>query len=138
MNLSILFPMWEKGGIFYGLHRSIQGTYHVFFQWFLQSRHTYMCRVSAIRFSAAGSLPPCFPLTGSWKLLIVTTNLTLEELQHPEDTAHARIYDRLLEMCCPLFFTGENIRKSTAQRKMEQLKELMNGKESLRTMTRTV
>ena len=30
----------------------------------------------------------------SRKPLIVTTNLTLEELQNPEDTAHARIYDR--------------------------------------------
>ena len=67
----------------------------------------------------------------SQKPLIVTTNLTLEELQHPEDTAHARIYDRLLEMCCLVFFTGENIRKSTAQGKMERLKGLMNGKESL-------
>jgi len=67
----------------------------------------------------------------SQKPLIVTTNLTLEELQHPEDTAHARIYDRLLEMCCPVFFTGENIRKSTAQGKMERLKGLMNGKERL-------
>ncbi len=28
----------------------------------------------------------------SGKPLIVTTNLTLEELQNPEDTAHARIY----------------------------------------------
>ena len=27
----------------------------------------YVCKVSAIRFSAAGSLPPCFPLTGNWK-----------------------------------------------------------------------
>ena len=35
--------MWEKGGNFYGLHRSIQGTHHVFFQRFLQSRHT-LCR----------------------------------------------------------------------------------------------
>ncbi len=43
----------------------------------------------------------------SGKLLIVTTNLTLEELQHPEDTAQARIYDRLLAMCCPVCFTGE-------------------------------
>ena len=34
----------------------------------------------------------------SRKPLIVTTNLTLEELQHPEDTAHSRIYDRLLEI----------------------------------------
>ena len=36
-------PMWEKGGFFYGLHRSVQGTHHVFFQRFLQSRHT-LCR----------------------------------------------------------------------------------------------
>ena len=67
----------------------------------------------------------------SRKPLIVTTNLTLEELQHPEDTAHARIYDRLLEMCCPVCITGENIRKATAQGKMERLKGMMNGKESL-------
>ena len=33
----------------------------------------------------------------SGRPLIVTTNLTLEDLQHPEDTAHARIYDR--QMC---------------------------------------
>ena len=38
----------------------------------------------------------------SRKPLIVTTNLTLEELQHPEDTAHARIYDSLLEIFSPL------------------------------------
>ena len=35
----------------------------------------------------------------SGKPLIVTTNLTLDSLQNPQDTAHARIYDRLLEMC---------------------------------------
>ena len=52
-----------------------------------------------------------------------------EELQHPEDTAHARIYDRLLEMCSPLCFTGENLRKAAAQGKMEQLKRLLAGKE---------
>jgi len=66
----------------------------------------------------------------SGKPLIVTTNLTLEELQHPQDTAHARIYDRLLEMCAPVRFTGENFRKATAQEKMERLKKLMNGKEN--------
>ncbi|WP_156072806.1 ATP-binding protein [Faecalibacterium prausnitzii] len=65
----------------------------------------------------------------SKKPLIVTTNLTLEELQHPEDTAHTRIYDRLLEMCCPVCVTGENFRKATAQAKMERLKTLLNGKE---------
>ena len=59
------------------------------------------------------------------KPLIVTTNLTLEHLQHPEDTTHARIYDRLLEMCVPVRFTGGNFRKVTAQQKMESLKKLM-------------
>lgn len=65
------------------------------------------------------------------KPLIVTTNLTLEELQNPEDTPHARIYDRLSEMCTPVRFTGENFRKATAQAKMERLKTLLNRKESL-------
>ena len=63
----------------------------------------------------------------SRKPLIVTTNLTLENLQNPQDTTHARIYDRLLEMCVPILFTGENIRKATAQQKMERLKELLHN-----------
>ena len=53
-----------------------------------------------------------------------------QDLQHPEDTAHARIYDRLIEMCSPVRFTGSNFRKATAQEKMGQLKKLMNRKES--------
>ncbi|BCI60597.1 ATP-binding protein [[Clostridium] leptum] len=61
----------------------------------------------------------------SEKPLIVTTNLTPDNLQNPQDTAHARIYDRLLEMCVPVFFTGENIRRAAAQQKMERLKELL-------------
>ena len=58
--------------------------------------------------------------------LIVTTNLSLQDLQHPQDTAHARIYDRLLEMCAPIRFSGENFRKATAQDKLERLKNLMD------------
>ena len=44
----------------------------------------------------------------SGKPLIVTTNLTLDDLHNPEDTAHSRIYDRLLSMCVPVRFTGDN------------------------------
>lgn len=58
--------------------------------------------------------------------LIVTTNLSLHDLQHPQDTAHARIYDRLLEMCAPIRFSGENFRKATAQDKLARLKNLMD------------
>ena len=68
----------------------------------------------------------------SSKPLIATTNLTLEELQHPQDTPHARIYDRLTSMCAPVRFTGSNFRKETAQEKLERLKQLMKQrKESL-------
>ncbi len=58
--------------------------------------------------------------------LIVTTNLSLQDLQYPQDTAHARIYDRLLEMCAPIRFSGENFRKATAQDKLARLKNLMD------------
>ena len=61
----------------------------------------------------------------SQKPLIVTTNLTLDEIRRPQDTAHARIYDRLLEMCVPVSCIGVSFRKETAQEKMERLKSLI-------------
>ena len=65
----------------------------------------------------------------SGKPLIVTTNLILDELQHPQDTPHARIYDRLLEMCAPILFTGTNFRRQTAQSKLDKLKTIIKEKE---------
>ena len=61
----------------------------------------------------------------SRKPLIVTTNLTLDEIRHPQDTAHARIYDRLLEMCIPISCIGVSFRKENAQEKLERLKFLI-------------
>ena len=61
----------------------------------------------------------------SRKPLIVTTNLTLDEILHPQDTAHARIYDRLLEMCVPISCIGVSLRKESAQEKLERLKLLI-------------
>ena len=61
----------------------------------------------------------------SRKPLIVTTNLTLDEIQRPQDTAHARIYDRLLEMCVPISCIGVSLRKENAQEKLERLKSLI-------------
>jgi DNA replication protein DnaC len=61
----------------------------------------------------------------SRKPLIVTTNLTLDDIRHPQDTAHARIYDRLLEMCVPVSCIGVSFRKETTQEKLERLKELI-------------
>ena len=59
------------------------------------------------------------------KPLIATTNRPLDELKKPTDTAHSRIYDRLLSMCVPIRFTGVNFRQETAKRKMETMKKLL-------------
>lgn len=61
----------------------------------------------------------------SKKPLIVTTNLTLDEIRHPQDTAHARIYDRLLAMCSPICFSGENLRRQAAAQKMANVRSIM-------------
>lgn len=47
------------------------------------------------------------------------------EIRHPQDTAHVRIYDRLLEMCIPVSCIGVSFRKETAQEKMERIKSLI-------------
>ena len=61
----------------------------------------------------------------SRKPLIVTNNLKLDEIRHPQDTARARIHDRLLEMFVPISCIGVSFRKETAQEKLERLKELI-------------
>lgn len=60
----------------------------------------------------------------SGKPLIVTTNLTLDELKAPVDIPHKRIYDRVLGMCVPVMFNGVNFRKEEAAAKMEAAKKL--------------
>lgn len=46
---------------------------------------------------------------------IITTNLILAELKDPKDIAHARIYDRILERCAPVRFSGRNYRTENAE-----------------------
>ena len=69
-------------------------------------------------------LPQYLPYR-SRKPLIVTTNLTLDEIRHPQDTTHARIYDRLLEMCVPVSCIGVSLRKENALEKLERMKLLI-------------
>ena len=40
--------------------------------------------------------------------------MKLDELKHPPDLAHARIYDRILERCAPILFAGKNFREDNA------------------------
>lgn len=49
------------------------------------------------------------------KPLIITTNLTLDEICKPKNMKLQRIYDRVLEMCSPIAFKGESIRRVKAR-----------------------
>ena len=57
--------------------------------------------------------------------LIITTNLTLDEICKPKNMAYQRIYDRVLEMCAPLVFKGESRRRANAQQRNKALRELL-------------
>lgn len=60
--------------------------------------------------------------------IIVTTNLTLEELEHPTSMQYKRIYDRVLEMCpVPLRLTGDSRRRQNAESRKRLAKEILLG-----------
>ena len=55
----------------------------------------------------------------SGKSFIITTNLSLEELRNPADLEHGRIYDRIMERCVPVAFSGKNYRIGRGRANME-------------------
>ena len=60
------------------------------------------------------------------KPLIITTNLTMEALRDPPEESLARIYDRILAVCAPLFFPGENIRMQQKKETLQNLEDLLS------------
>lgn len=57
--------------------------------------------------------------------MIITTNLTLEELKNPQSVTEARYYERILERCFPVEVTGVNQRRKKIVADYEQTKELL-------------
>ena len=57
--------------------------------------------------------------------VIVTTNLTIEDLRCPLQLADARIYSRILEMCTPVHVAGSDRRTAAGKSKQEILKEVL-------------
>ena len=57
--------------------------------------------------------------------VIVTTNLTIEDLRCPIQLADARIYSRILEMCTPVHVAGSDRRTAAGKSKQEILKEVL-------------
>jgi DNA replication protein DnaC len=61
------------------------------------------------------------------KPLIVTTNLALDELCKPKNMDYQRIYDRVIEMCTPLVFKGDNLRREKANKRLRYVKSVLEG-----------
>lgn len=57
--------------------------------------------------------------------MILTTNLTIEEMKRDMDIRYSRIYDRIFEICYPMQFTGPSWRKTEASRRFDEMKKLL-------------
>ncbi|MBS6475771.1 MAG: ATP-binding protein [Clostridiales bacterium] len=57
--------------------------------------------------------------------LIITTNLTAEELKNPTDIRKKRIYSRLLEMCLPIEAKGKDRRRERLKDDFKAYKDIL-------------
>ena len=57
--------------------------------------------------------------------LIVTTNLTLDEISNPQQMEYKRVFDRIVEMCQPVHVSSEGRRMAIARKKSEKTREIL-------------
>jgi DNA replication protein DnaC len=57
--------------------------------------------------------------------MIITTNLTAEEIKFPADIKDQRLFSRLLEMCIPIEVKGNDRRKSQLKKDYRDLEEVL-------------
>jgi DNA replication protein DnaC len=57
--------------------------------------------------------------------LIITTNLTNEELKHPAEIRKQRIYSRLFEMCIPIEVSGGDRRKAKLIKDYKEMEDIL-------------
>lgn len=57
--------------------------------------------------------------------LIITTNLTREELQNPADITYKRIFSRLFERCTPIEIAGDDRRHAALKNDIAATKQLL-------------
>ena len=62
-------------------------------------------------------------LTG--KPMIITTNIPIVTMQKAVSLDERRIYDRILEVCVPIRFDGENFRRGNAKHNLEKAAQLL-------------
>lgn len=57
--------------------------------------------------------------------LIVTSNVTTEQLRSPTDIVSERIYSRIMEMCHPIKMEGQDIRREKAKSEFREMSEIL-------------
>lgn len=57
--------------------------------------------------------------------LIITTNLSIEEIKKPDSVGNSRIYDRVLEMCHPVEVAGKSRRRQKVAADFKGMNELL-------------
>lgn len=58
--------------------------------------------------------------------MIVTTNLTMDQMKGEDDIRYRRIYDRIFETCYPMQFTGPSWRRVEANKRFSEMASLLN------------
>ncbi|MDE6763696.1 MAG: ATP-binding protein [Oscillospiraceae bacterium] len=59
------------------------------------------------------------------KPMILTTNLDLSEMQMCTDIRYKRVYERILEVCYPVRFAGNSLRKAEAANRFREMEEFL-------------
>lgn len=57
--------------------------------------------------------------------LIVTTNLSLEEIKNPSSMEYKRVFDRIIEMCTPLHVSADGRRQAIAREKSSEARRIL-------------
>lgn len=61
----------------------------------------------------------------SGKPMILTTNLTLDQMMESQDIRYQRIYDRIFEVCYPLEMSWRSFRRAEAAQRFNEMKKMM-------------
>lgn len=57
--------------------------------------------------------------------MIITTNMTIEEIKNPGNVQYSRIYDRIIERCFPVLVDGKSRRRATVREEYGEMKEML-------------
>ena len=64
---------------------------------------------------------------GAKKPMIVTTNLSLQQMQNEPNIRQRRVYERIFEVCHPVEFNGPSWRWKAAEDDYDEIEKLLNG-----------